>query len=335
MDLVNRYLQAVRFWLPRKQQDDMIAELSEDIRSQMEERARALGRPLTESEIEDLLRQRGSPILVANRYLPQQSLIGPLLFPIYRFVILVVSLVLLVPVALGSLVTILSPGFGAARSHHWLAIVGLTWSHLWTGWFAAMGIVTLVFAILERTHAQQHILESWNPRKLPPVRHPSLIPRSTSAIELAVNLAVLLWWIANMAAPLTLRFGDLHIAFTARWSVFFWAMLGLTLANATIASINLVRPLWTTERITLRLLIDLIGAGFFCWLLKVNIVAAITSPTFTPEKAVAVTQSMNLWLARMFPYAVLVCVVVAAANLWRYVHLKKKPRTHPRTAALV
>lgn len=334
MDLVNRYLQAVRFWLPRKQQDDMIAELSEDIRSQIDERSRALGRPLTEGEVEELLRQRGSPILVANRYLPQQSLIGPLLFPIYRFVAILVTVVLLVPVFLGWLVTLLSPGFGAVRSHHWLSAVGLTWSHLWTGWFAAMGIVTLVFAILERTHAQQHILHSWNPRTLPPVRHPSLIPRSTSAIELAVNLAVLLWWIANMAAPFSFHIADLHIAFTAAWTIFFWAILGLTLANVVIAGINLVCPLWTAPRITARLLIDLIGAAFFCWLLKVHIVASVTSPTFTPEKALAVTQSMNLWMERMFPWAVVVCIVVAAANLWRYVHLKKKPRPRPQPAAV-
>jgi hypothetical protein len=335
MDLINRYLQAVRFWLPRRQQDDMIAELSEDIRSQMEERSRELGRPLTEADIEELLRRRGSPILVANRYLPQQSLIGPLLFPIYRFVAIVMTLVLLVPILLGSLATMLSPGFGAAHAHRWLSLAGLTWSHLWTGWFAAMGVVTLVFAILERTHAQQHILESWNPRKLPAVRHPSLIPRSTSAIELAVNVAVLFWWAAYMAPPLRFHFGNLFFAFTAAWQTFFWAIFALTLANIVLSSLNLVRPYWTATRITCRLLADLIGAAFFCWLLRVNIVAAISSPTFTPEKALAVTQSMNLWLARLFPWALVVCILVAAGNLWRYVHLNRKPRAHPRPSAAV
>src|SRR5581483_3596590 len=121
--------------------------------------------------------------------------------------------------------------------------------------------------------------ETWNPRKLPPVRHPSLIPRQTSAIELAVNLAVLLWWIANMAAPLSFHLGDLHFALSPEWSVFFWAILGLTAANAAMSGMNLVCPFWTTQRITARLLIDLVGAGFFCWLFKANIVAAVTSPT--------------------------------------------------------
>ena len=44
MELLDRYLQAVRFWLPRKQQDDIIAELGDDLRSQIEEREASLGR---------------------------------------------------------------------------------------------------------------------------------------------------------------------------------------------------------------------------------------------------------------------------------------------------
>jgi hypothetical protein len=33
MQLLERYLQAVKFWLPKEQKEDIIAELSEDIRS--------------------------------------------------------------------------------------------------------------------------------------------------------------------------------------------------------------------------------------------------------------------------------------------------------------
>jgi hypothetical protein len=38
MDLVERYLNAIRFWLPKDQKSDVIAELSEDIRQQVEDR---------------------------------------------------------------------------------------------------------------------------------------------------------------------------------------------------------------------------------------------------------------------------------------------------------
>ncbi len=51
MDLLDRYLQAVKFWLPKNQKQDIIAELSEDIRSQVEDREAELGRKLNESEL--------------------------------------------------------------------------------------------------------------------------------------------------------------------------------------------------------------------------------------------------------------------------------------------
>ena len=44
MDLLKRYLQAVKFFLPRGQQDDIIRELSENLISQFEDREEALGR---------------------------------------------------------------------------------------------------------------------------------------------------------------------------------------------------------------------------------------------------------------------------------------------------
>jgi hypothetical protein len=65
-------LQAVKFWLPKAQKQDITAELAEDIRSHIDEKE-------------------------AERYLPQRHLIGPVLFPIYRFVLKLVLFVYLVP----------------------------------------------------------------------------------------------------------------------------------------------------------------------------------------------------------------------------------------------
>jgi hypothetical protein len=47
MSMLDRYLQAVRFFLPAKQQDDIVRELSENLISQMEDREEELGRPST------------------------------------------------------------------------------------------------------------------------------------------------------------------------------------------------------------------------------------------------------------------------------------------------
>src|SRR5258708_32042664 len=89
MELLDRYLQAIEFWLPKRQRQDIIAELSEDLRSQVEEKETELGRKLEDAEVEAILKRCGSPLEGASRYRRQQHLIGPTMFPIYRFILAV------------------------------------------------------------------------------------------------------------------------------------------------------------------------------------------------------------------------------------------------------
>src|SRR5437879_9639459 len=106
MELLDRYLQAVKFWLPKEQKQDILAELSEDIRSQIEEKEIELGRKLNTAEVAVILKQLGRPVIVAKRYAPQQYLIEQLLFTVHRLdlrLVAVVSLVELVMMVLGGL----------------------------------------------------------------------------------------------------------------------------------------------------------------------------------------------------------------------------------------
>ena len=82
---------------PKEGRDDILAELSEDLRAEIADDEESLGRPLTNDEMVQLLKRRGHPILVAAAYLPQRSLIGPALFPIYAFVLKIVALCFIAP----------------------------------------------------------------------------------------------------------------------------------------------------------------------------------------------------------------------------------------------
>src|SRR3979490_1442278 len=90
MEIVDRYLKSVKNCLSAAQADDIIKELSENISSQIEDKEGELNRPLTETEIEAILKQHGHPRLVASRYRQEQrsvsfdrQIIGPALFPFY------------------------------------------------------------------------------------------------------------------------------------------------------------------------------------------------------------------------------------------------------------
>jgi len=113
VDLLERYLQAVKFWLPGKQKHDILAELSEDIRSEIEDKEAELGRPVGSAELEAILTRWGHPMMVAERYLPQRSLIGPVLLPAYTLVLKIATFFCVVP-RIDSLSTIAS--FSASAS---------------------------------------------------------------------------------------------------------------------------------------------------------------------------------------------------------------------------
>ncbi len=329
MDILERYLQAVRFWLPQQQKHDIIAELSEDIYAQIEDRETELGRQLKETEVEEILKQRGRPVLVANGYLPQEHLIGPVLFPIYRFVLKIVFLFYLLP---WLLVAISLAIFGAEHGgFHSLAFMSRS---LWFTAFVAIGTVTLVFGVLERVQAKSHFLEKWEPRKLPPVRNPNLIKRSASSFELAANLVCLIWWAANMS-PLVLSVWNLRITLSALWPYFFWGFLCVALVNTTLAAVNLMRPYWTGLKATVRLLSDCAGAVLFCWLLKANILMEIVIANVSSERALEITDAVNLWMARMLPGAVVVAVGIVAVDVYRMVRVKLTKGRRPWEASVM
>jgi hypothetical protein len=209
MELVDRYLQAVKFWLPKQQKQDIISELSEDLRSQMEDREGELGRKLNESEVAELLKQRGRPVLVANRFLPQESLIGPVLFPSYLLVLKIVAAFYMLPSVLVWI------GIAVSRAAHsgqsFINSVGSLWSAFWSMAFFMLGGITIVFAVLERAQAKSRFLEEWDPRKLPPVRDPDRIPRANSFIEVTANLVFCTWLIGGMWYQTVLHFSGLTV----------------------------------------------------------------------------------------------------------------------------
>jgi hypothetical protein len=163
MELIDRYLQAIRFWLPKKQRNDILAELSEDLRSQIEDKEAELGRKMNDVELEALLKQIGDPLLVAGRYLPQQHLVGPVLFPIYCFVLKMFALVFIPWLLLWLGHTIFSPAYRAQDPFHQLA-------GLWTAVLSSFFFVTVGFAFVERFLLKSWMHKDWEPSKLPPIK---------------------------------------------------------------------------------------------------------------------------------------------------------------------
>lgn len=326
MELIDRYVQAVKFWLPTGQREDIAAELLEDIQSQIEEQESVLGRKLTEDEIAQALKQRGRPLLVASRYLPQsqQYLVGPLLFPAYRFVLKVVALCYLMPwLLVWALFMLFDPSYRAHHSIRYdLLSVG---GPFWNAVFITIGTVTAVFAIVERVQSRSRFLENWDPRKLRPAVDPTRIPRLNSAIEIGVNLTFILWVINGWWTRLIFEISGARIVLTDQWRVFLWAFLLVAAANIILSAANLLRPYWTPARASLRFLADAAGAAVFCWLLKAHLLAAINAPQLSPAQATALRDLINKNLDRAFPFAMLGCVLaITLPGIVRFIRLRSR-----------
>jgi len=242
-ELVDRYLQAVRFWMPRtRKQEELLAELGEDLRSQIEEKEAELGRSIQEAEISEILKRCGAPMLVASRLGPKRHLIGPALFPIYLFVLKAVLLWILVPVFL----FIVGPVNLTNAHGNWGVAIAQTLGNLWSGLFFAAAVITLVFAILERTQAFVEINCKWDPSTLPPLEKEESKTSLVQAVcELAFGFFGLIWLLLVPTYPF-LILGPASTIFKAApmWHTFYWPIVLLGVLTLLRSAITLARPQW-------------------------------------------------------------------------------------------
>ena len=321
MELLERYLHAIEFWLPGDQRQDIIAEISEDLNSQIEDQQSALGRQLSDSELAALLKRRGRPVLVANSYRPQQSLIGPIWFPAYVFVLKIVGLCYVLPWLVVFVIVhrVQHPGL------HWEATFLAAWGTIWTVAFVSVGVVTLIFALLQWTETRTHFLENWNPRQLPPVRDPYKIPLSTSIADLVTNAVFLFWWIACAGSPLLVYGSAFKLTLAPVRVYFFWGWLVIALLQIALAAVNLRKRYWTGFRAACRLSLDLAGGALFCWMTKAHLIAALYIANLDPARTLAIKNTIQgLMDQGFFPMALIITAIIIVIDLIRIARVNRK-----------
>ena len=281
MDILERYLQAVKFWLPRSQQQDIIAELRDELSSQIEDQESALGRPLTDDELNSIIQKCGHPMLVSSRFLPQNNLIGPVLFPVYVFVLKMVALCYLLPwFVVWTAMVIFLPSY---RAEHPGLQLPWTLHALWNLGLYLGAFITLGFAIADKVMVRNKWLENWDPRHLPPAVKREMRkyrqPRFESMAGLVFGLLMLIAWLA-----------------IPRFSLQLWAptpnVTGLILAPG-------LRTYYMPV-----LLLMLVEIAMYCWMLfRANW-------TWLPPAVRLVTTAIALGLLKsvmkVYPYLVLV-----------------------------
>ena len=289
MELLDRYLKAVKFWLPSDQRQDIIAELSEDLHSQIEDKESELGHPLNDAEVEAILKKVGPPMLVAQRYLPPRYLIGPALFPTYSMVLRLSWMFIYTPWLLIVIGLKIFASFGTA--HAGAAATGL-FEPFFRSLFIQFAVVSGVFALIERTHVNAEFLNNWNPRKQLKVRDPNRITRTSSISELSWYVMLLLWWVNVLRLPRLPAISGVSITMAPAVLRLYWPILVLILFQGIIDCVNVFRPQWNPRRAALRGIVDglsflVVGYFLLIWAQGGTLVAITGAKLSSSEIAAA------------------------------------------------
>lgn len=310
MDLVDRYFAAVRRNLPAARANDITAELKDDFCSHLETREAELGRKLTEAEVSDLVQEFGHPLVVAARYRRHQGLIGPDVFPFYLSVLRVVLLAVAGVMAIVCAISIITGSQPPVQAL--LQAVG----NFASSAFMSAAIVTLVFAMLERTGFPRDHLQRWKPDQLPDSAEKQPGPWE-SAIEVALSVALLLWWIGVFSLPLKPGGPGFRIDAAPIWTQLYWPILALIAARLVHNLIQWLLPRWKAVRVALGaatavgaivLLAIIYRAG--AW---VNVVPTGPHPT----DAAPLQTSLDLAFKFTFVAVGVVWTMNSAIGLWR------------------
>lgn len=321
MELLDCYLKAIRSYLPDAQKDDIIKELSENLRSQIEDKEGELGRPMNEAEIEALLKAHGNPLIVAGRYRQDErsfafgkQLIGPVLFPCYTKVLSfnlgITSVVLLF------VFTVLIASGQPVRLMTDLPAVFLYQLLI------QFAVVTTIFAVMDRHLAKYP--DRWDPRRPSHPYYPNLpetddarrVPRIESVSKLIALSVWITWlrviqqspfWILGPAAA--------FLKLAPVWHQLYLPVVLVAFVGMAQAGINLVRPDWFRLRLITRIVEDVAALAMVCFLLKAGhwIVAGDTT------RGLAGGRTVEIFNQCIF-FGLLIAVVISALQVLRGAH---------------
>jgi hypothetical protein len=323
MDLIDRYLYAVRRWLPANQQDDVIRELSDDLRSQIEDREAELGRTLDQGEQSALLRQWGHPLMLASRYLPQRQLIGPSIFPIYWLVLRISLGVALLVHVIAAVVMLVG---GRPLSHAVNALVAFQFEPL----LMVFASVTIVFAVIDRYLPNLPPVAEWDPGSLPLIPPGSRLSSMTALVAEIVVLTLFTIWVAAIPEHQQLLFGPgsamMEIGPAALR--FHLPLLLLMLANLVVLWALLLRQDWSAWRPAIRVVSNVCTLAIVVGLLTAA--GDLVVPAGAPDRAAAerVARLMNSILRVALGITIVVILIELGRDVLRLVNRPQRGHAH-------
>ena len=314
MDLIDRYLTAIRWNLSGAKADDIVAELRDVIASRIEDREEALGRPLTRDQTSELLRDLGHPLTVAGRYGSQQWLIGPEIFPFYFFALkIVVAICAAIIVITAAARMVVDPAEGMRALAH-------GFNDAWWSLLGNAALVTLVFAVIERTGWLTTYLQRWKPEQLPDLSELRIKPKKAweAAFEVAAGFVLLAWWAGLIHIPSFYSTANgVRIEPAPVWALYYWPIFALIAARLVENLIQWLRPRWRLVRAVLGVAVAGAGVALLAQIYRAGEWVTVVSTGMPADQVADIQQSLHLALGMAIVVVGVVWVLHAMGALWR------------------
>lgn len=269
MELLDRYLEAVRKQLPWDRQDDIINELRANLEAQLEDKQEEVGHTLTAEEAKAWVGQLPAPRMMAARYRPQQALIGPALFPTYWTIVRMLTPWLFVLAMIEGAVRLATHAWSAAALPE--AILNGIWIVL-----ANIAAVTLVFVVIE--YAGVHypgrfpqiakVIGKWDLNDLPkigPVKGCRQRTFGAAVFDAALHALVLAWVLLLPKYPVLILGPGVYAVNALPYTYapilldFYWAIVVLNAVQLVWKVVDLDTGAWAGERKVQHFAIKLMG----------------------------------------------------------------------------
>jgi hypothetical protein len=191
----------------------------------------------------------------------------------------------------------------------------------WNGAIYSVGIVTIVFAILEHEQVRLNVLDSWNPRRLPDPDEVRAVPRSESVIGLIVALTFLIWWTDTVRVPDLIFFNSepARIVPGPMWAPLYWPILLSLLASIGIYLIDMIRPWRTTAVSLVDIAVGLVNIVIITIVLRANNYVQVQAPTEFVDNAARAEYYINNSIMVTFAVIGIITAWHVLYEIWRMV----------------
>lgn len=304
MDWLERYVGAVKGYLPKKIRDDVGEEIGTVLHDKLEEKEKELGRKLKDEELKNWIGSQKHPLLLAASYQERRELVPAEVFPFYLQALKIALVLVLVIQVAGTGFYILGSGdFGFS------GIFKHLFGRLLEAGLLAFGSVTVVFHFLGKRILGADFLKKWNVDNLPEVRYKwAATPVGETVFEIVALVFLFAFMYGLYLGKWDIPEVDL-IAFNPGFHDLIPWILGAIGLGVAHRIWRVARPHWTVPKL-------IAGTGIGVLSLGILIMVLSLDPILFFEPEIAARHpglERGDWLARTVTYSL---YVVFAVNLY-------------------